>query len=965
MAFGEEDAFPDRRREAQRQASVTTTILKLFSEKSSRKAYLDAVVEQIRDWSQCSCVGIRVLNEDGYIPYESYVGFSRDFWESENLISPKQDRCVCVRVISGEEGPRDHQCLSEGGSFYCNDTLALVGSLSEAEREAFRGVCMQRGYKSLAVVPVFDQTRVVGAIHVADPLDGKVPVSVVRFLESISPLIGEALRRFSVEDALALANSYNRNLIETSPDPLVTISQEGKISDVNTATERATGLTREELIGTDFCDYFTDPKRARAGYQLVFREGVVQDYELEIRHRDSHVTPVLYNASVYKDANGKVLGVFAAARDISTRKAMEKALRESENRYRTLVEQMPAVVYTRQLDETRRVLYMSPQVKSMLGCDYREFLDDPNLWFSMIHPDDGQWVAERVWDTLRTKTPFAADYRMITPAGNVVWCHDDASVVRDDKGRPQFLQGIVYNITERKRAEDERLRLMQAVEQIEESIVISDRDWRIQYVNPAFSRMRGYGYHEIMGKDLLEIVGAWEAPSFIEGLRKKLLAGETWKGHTTGEDQHGTEREIEIAILPVFDVRGDIVNYVAVEHDVTENVKLERQLSQSLKMEAIGTLAGGIAHDFNNILAGIIGFTEMVLEDVPSDGPIQRRLELALKGARRGRDLVKQILTFSRKGNQEKRALSMCVILDEVFPLVRASLPATIDIKKTVLARSDTVLVDSTQMHQVILNLCSNAAHAMREKGGFLEITLAEECVAADERSLSMEQKKPGDYLRLSIADTGCGIKADDLERIFDPFFTTKSSGEGTGLGLSVVHGIVKGHEGYIDVVSKPGEGAVFHILLPREDTSALSDNQKDKSVRGGTESILVVDDEEMLIEMSKQRLERLGYIVTGSTDCAEALEMFRKSPDGFDLVVTDYTMPQMTGLDLAKELISIRPDVPIIMCSGFNESVPMEKVKETGIRGFFAKPIGKDDFAILVRNALDERQEITGNPEG
>jgi len=822
LVFSLEDVT--ERKEAERQVAFTNMLLKLFSENSTRTEYLDKVIEQIRAWCDCACVGIRVLNDSGYIPYESYVGFSREFWESECFLSVAQDRCACTRVILGKPETQEFQCFTDGGSFYCNDTVALVNGLSEEDKKAYRGICIEHGYRSVAVIPVPDGGEIVGAVHIADCLDGRVPLKVVKFLEATTPLIGEALRRFSIADALRLANQYNRGLIEASLDPLVTINPDGKISDVNSSTEMITGFNREQLIGTDFSEYFTEPEKARAGYQLVFEEGFVKDYELEILHKGGHTTPVLYNASIYRDGHGEVRGVFAAARDI----------------------------------------------------------------------------------------------------------------------------------TQHKKDEEERFRLIRAIEQIEESIIISDKDWRIQYVNPAFSALTGRGYESVKGQDIISATDVPVGSHFNADMKKGPENGETWKGNVAIRRKDGALREAEVAVLPVADIHGQIVNHVAVLHDVTEKLTFERHLNQAQKMQAIGTLAGGIAHDFNNIIAGIVGFTEMCIEDISPEDPAHRRLELILKGAYRGRDLVRQILTFSRKKAQARKRVAMNSVLNEVFPLIRASLPATIEIRTKMLTESATVSADPTQIHQVILNLCTNAADAMREKGGVLEITLAEEYAGFDEFSLH-EGLKPGPYAMVSVSDTGHGMKTEVIERIFEPFFTTKSPGEGTGLGLSVVHGIVKGHDGAIRATSMPGKGSVFNIYIPISDEGAESDAKSiEGNVLGGRESILLVDDEDLLVNMSKERLVRLGYTVTGITNSVEALEIFRREPDKFDLVITDYTMPHMTGLELTRELLAIRPDTVVVMWSGLNDPVPLEMVKEAGVREFFSKPIGNREFAGIIRRVLD-----------
>lgn len=293
-------------------------------------------------------------------------------------------------------------------------------------------------------------------------------------------------------------------------------------------------------------------------------------------------------------------------------------------------------------------------------------------------------------------------------------------------------------------------------------------------------------------------------------------------------------------------------------------------------------------------------------------------------------------------------------VIDEALSLIRATLPATIEIRKTSTARSDLVSADPTQIHQVVINLCSNAAHAMREQGGTLDISLSEEIIFSQEHS-PHQDLRPGCYVRLTVSDNGRGMEPFMMERIFEPFFTTKPPGEGTGLGLAVVHGIVRNHEGAITASSQPAKGSSFDIYIPQVQTEEADAVQGVEAALGGTESILVVDDEDLIVEMSTQRLERVGYRTMGTTSSAEALELFRSDPSSFDLVITDHIMPDMTGLELAKELLRIDPGIHIIMCSGFNEPLPIGKIREAGIRDFFTKPVDGNEFIRIVRRALDD----------
>jgi PAS domain S-box-containing protein len=396
--------------------------------------------------------------------------------------------------------------------------------------------------------------------------------------------------------------------------------------------------------------------------------------------------------------------------------------------------------------------------------------------------------------------------------------------------------------------------------------------------------------------------------------------------------------------------------YETLQKEVDERKKTEEQLVRVQKLEALGTLAGGIAHDFNNILAGLIGFTEMVLEDIAPDTPEYRRLELVLKGANRGRDLVKQILTFSRKSEQDKKPLALNQVVEEGLKLLRPTLPTTIEITSKSLTNDDQIFADPVQMHQILMNLCTNAAHAMREKGGTLDIQVFKTSLQ-EGNPIPLPNMNTGEYTVLKVSDTGSGMTPETLNQVFDPFFTTKQPGEGTGLGLSVVHGIVKSHDGHITVESEPEKGTTFHVYLPRINKETYSVDKETLPVTGGKERILIVDDEDMLVELNKQRLSRLGYEVVATTSSMEALAIFRKEPDAIDLVITDYTMPNLTGTDLAMEFLKVRATIPIILCTGQSDGIPPEKAREIGIRGFLMKPLSNRELAQAVRRALDNRQ--------
>jgi CheY-like chemotaxis protein len=380
---------------------------------------------------------------------------------------------------------------------------------------------------------------------------------------------------------------------------------------------------------------------------------------------------------------------------------------------------------------------------------------------------------------------------------------------------------------------------------------------------------------------------------------------------------------------------------------------------QRQKLEAIGTLAGGIAHDFNNILAAIMGYAELIGWEVPQTSKAGDNLRELLKAGCRARDLVQQILTFSRQSKQERKPIEIGPIIKETLKLLKASLPSSIEIKQEIEKDIGKIEADPTQIHQVLMNLCTNAGHAMSDHGGVLEVRLSHVDLDATTAAQS-PNILPGSYIRLSVSDTGHGMSPEVFERIFDPYFTTKTVGKGSGLGLAVVDGIVKSHRGAITVDSKPGKGTTFHVYFPRIDhADGVRDTQEGESlVLGGNERILFIDDEQTLVDVGKQILRQLGYQVTIRTSSIEALKLFRAHPQQFDLVITDMTMPNMMGDKLAKELMGIRADIPIVLCTGFSEHITEEAAKEIGIREFAMKPLVTSDLAKTIRRALDRQKK-------
>ena len=643
------------------------------------------------------------------------------------------------------------------------------------------------------------------------------------------------------------------------------------------------------------------------------------------------------------------------------RRRSEEALMRSESQYRLLLESTAEAIYG--LDLEGRCILANPACLRLLGYSSDDQIVGKNV-HELIHhtrPNGSEypWEECSIFQTFRQGEHYHDD-------GEVMWRADGTSFPAEYSSHPIYKDGQVVgavvtlqDISARKRAEEELKREKEKfrvlVEESPLGIMVMTKSQYFTYINPKTVEMFGYNLEDI------PTVGHWLEKAYPDPDYRNQVAT-TW----TEDCEEGKTDELPARIFKVACKDGSVKTvkfkllvlqsgdqYIITE-DITETKVLEERLRQSQKMEAIGTLASGIAHDFNNILGAILGYAELTVIHARLEENVRQNLEQIITAGKRAKDLVKQILTFSRQTEQRLLPVNVTPIVKETLKFLRSSLPKTIEIKQEIKVARDEVLADPTQIHQVIMNLGSNAAQAMKSEGGVLGVKI--ENVHLDSQGPPQGvERNSGRYLKVSISDTGVGMDQLTMDRIFEPYFTTKEMGEGTGMGLAVVHGIVKNCGGDIEVFSEAGQGTSFHVYLPLIGEEVPVISAPTPALPKGTEHVLFIDDEEALVDIGRQMLGRLEYKVEGISDSLAALEEIKKHPHKYDLVITDQTMPNLTGSELAKEILSINPEIPIIMCTGFSETVTAESSREIGIKAFLMKPLVLRDLAETIRTVLEE----------
>lgn len=952
-----------------------------------------------------------------------------------------------------------------------------VADFPEGERE----ILESQEIVSLLVIPLFVSGAWHGFIGFDETRSRREWLEEeMLLLRTAAEFLGGYLTRLKTEKALKENEEQFRSLVEHAQAGIWTLDAAAVTTYVNPRMAEILGYAVDDMIGSTLFDFMDEHWRGVALENMQRRRsGISELHDFEFVRKDGEKVYATLSASPIKDERGAFAGAMAVVIDITEKIRHAEALHISEERFKTLFESLSSgccldeIIYENGKAVDYRILDVNPSYEKIMGISR---VKARNALGSQLYGTGEAPFLSTLSKVVETGEPVRFETFFEPIQRNL-----EFTVTRPAKG---MFSTVFSDITDRKLSEAELLRLLSAVEQTGEMVVITDTDGTIEYVNPAFERVTGYAENEAIGQNPRILKSGQQDAAFYGRLWQTILSGSTWKGQLTNKTKEGLFYIEAATISPVFDNANQIVNFVAVKRDITEEIRAEKELKESekkfrtlvdqaadmllvhdmegriidvnqasingygysreellsmhvaeldpdyaaredsgrfwgrfgmkeplrfearqkrkdetifpvevtltklminqqlvvmglcrdisdrknaenerekfqarlqqaQKMEAIGALAGGIAHDFNNLLCPIVGMSEMLLEDIPRDSLEYDNLQEILTAGKRGSELVKQILAFSRQSEGKKIPVRIQQVLKEVIKMVRATIPASISISQHIDWDCGLVMADPTQLHQIAMNLITNAYHAVDPANGHISIHLKE--VLLEPETLSERNIEHGSYALLTVSDNGCGIAPDNMDKIFDPYFTTKEQGKGTGIGLSTVYGIIKEHGGDIQVYSELEQGSSFNIYLPlRGGVQESPSVSVEETIPSGNERILLVDDEQAVARIEKQMLERLGYRVTFRVSSLDALEAFKAAPDSYDLVITDMAMPNMTGNRLAEELIAIRPDIPVIICTGFSEQLDADRAKELGIRGFLMKPIVRTEMAKLIREVLD-----------
>jgi PAS domain S-box-containing protein len=757
----------------------------------------------------------------------------------------------------------------------------------------------------------------------------------------------EEFRR-GAEEKLRESEDRYRDLVEHSQELICTHDLGGRLLSVNPWAASVLGYAPEELLRMNFHDLLVP--EMHHGFEKYLEEmrthGTARG-RMWVQTRGGERLLWEYKNTLRTEGVAEPI-VRGMAQDITERKRAECALKESEEKFRIIFDCSKDGIILADIESKK--FYTGNKT----FCDMLQYTDDEirQLFVADIHPEED---LPRLLDAfergVRQESVLEGDIPVRRKDGSIFWTEITASPVTISGKK--YLLGNFRDVTDRRKADEAVTHLGLAVDQAAEAIVITDTKGTIQYVNPAFERSTGYSREEAVGKNPGVLRSGKHDEAFYRGLWDTLTRGDVWTGHFINRKKDGSLFEEDATISPLRDSSGKIVNYVASKRDVTEMVSLERQVRTAQKMEAVGTLAGGIAHDFNNSLTGIFGFGELLRMRMAGDEQALHDLDEILRCAERAATLTRQLLAFARRQVIEPVNLDLSVLVADLMMLIGKVVGEHIEAKTSPGKDVPTIHADRGQIEQVVMNLCLNARDAMPNGGRLVVET--EDVYLEEEHVRQNPYMKTGRYALLTVSDTGVGMEETIRERVFEPFFTTKGPDKGTGLGLAMVYGIVKQHNGFIHLYSEPGKGTAFKVYLPAIEAQpdAVPEKRKEEIVRGGTETILLAEDEEAIRALAERILTGFGYTVLVARNGEEAIEIFRKNKE-IVLAVLDVVMPRKGGKEAFEEMYKRNPLLKVIFMSGYSPDAIHDSFVLTPSTSFLQKPFGPTVLARKVRETLD-----------
>jgi PAS domain S-box-containing protein len=890
----------------------------------------------------------------------STIGFYHFVESDQETLSLQNWSTNTLKNMCTAEGKGNHygvaqagvwaDCIGERGPVVHNDYASLPHRKGMPDGHAL--VVRE------VVVPIFRGSMIMAIVGVGNKLTN-YDERDIEIVSQLGDLSWDITERKRAEEALQASEERFSILFDKAPLGYQALNEEGYFIEVNQTWLETLGYSREEVIGKWFGEFLApecvDVFRER--FPLFKAAGEIHS-EFQMLHKNGSRRLIAFEGRIGYNLDGSFKQTHCILSDITERMQAERELRESEEKFSRA--------------------FQSGAQMSITEADTDIFLDVNDAFLMTMGFSRDEIIGKTIQESgmLAEAARFAAakqegadsrhlrDQEMMVRTKSGDLRYGIFSADRINVGGKNCVLTVMTDITKRRLAEQALRESENAYRAIFENTgnatLILEGDTTISLVNSEFEKLTGYTKAETEGKmRWTEFVVEEDVDRMLgqHRLRRTDPTAALKSYEFRMRDKSGVVKHILLSI----DMIPGTTKSVASLMDITarkraqeEREQLQRQLQQSQKIETIGTMAGGIAHDFNNILTGILGFTELVRSEIPEDTEVYENLTEVVKAGRRARDLVRQILSFSRKAETEKSLISLVTAVKEALRLIRSVTPSHISIKQNFTASpARVILADPTQMHQMVMNICLNAADAMPD-GGVLEISLEEVQVETESRP-EQTQLPSGCYLKLTVRDNGAGMPPEVRERIFEPYFTTKQVGKGTGMGLAVVHGVIKEHGGSIAVSSEPGKGTAFEICLPIVEATPDTEIESTPVVVAGSESILFVGDETMITNLQRLQLGKWGYCVTATESSATALNMFRANPQGFDLVITDLTMPGITGIKLAQAIHEISPSTPIILCTGFDEGISRENAGTIGIHAILTKPITGAEFSCTIRMVLDE----------